>query len=137
MRGFWNDPDGISITDFLALLFSAAYLGVLGLAVTRMIAGELADQDIDLLQVLTWPTLTILGGYFGGQMLGRLQGSLKRQPGMDPMQMGMGGMMGGYGYGGGYGMAGPVAMIDPRNPQPVMTMDDMERDPGEVGLSGS
>ncbi|MDP2871913.1 MAG: hypothetical protein Q8P31_05175 [Bacillota bacterium] len=72
MQGFWNDPDGISITDFLALGFSLAYMVLLALTLWRMIAGKLEPTDIDFLQVVTWPTLTILGGYFGGQMLGRL-----------------------------------------------------------------
>ena len=131
MRGFWNDPDGISITDFLALVFSAAYLSLIGLLVARMIGGVLADQDVDFLQIVTWPVLTILGGYFGGQMLGRLQGGLKRQPGLDPQAM----YAQSYGYAGAYGQ--PVAMIDPRFPSPaVLTMDEMQRDPGEVGLSG-
>lgn len=26
MHGFWNDPEGISITDFLALSFSGVYM---------------------------------------------------------------------------------------------------------------
>lgn len=136
MRGFWNDPDGISITDFLALLFSAVYLCLIGLLVARMIGGVLVDQDVDFLQIVTWPVLTILGGYFGGQMLGRLQGGLKHQPGPDPQQT-----YGGYGYGAtsyaGYGAGYPLQMVDPRLPaQAVLTVEDMERDPGEVGLSG-
>lgn len=128
MRGFWNDPDGISITDFLALLFSTAYLALLGLLVYRMATDTLTTMDVDLLQIFTWTILTILGGYFGGQMLQRL-GSTRQGP-MPNNQYGMyGGMYGGYGGGMGgygYGMGMPINMLDPAlAAQPVVTSTDV------------
>lgn len=124
MQGFWNDPDGISMTDFLALLFSAAYMTLLALTLWRMITGKLAATDIDFLQVVTWPTLTILGGYFGGQMLGKLgkgsSGSGARQ--VAPTWYAP---QDGTGY-------GPLLVLDPRlpigpanSPDGVQTIDEL------------
>ncbi len=73
MRGFWNDPEGISITDFLALSFSGVYVVLLALSTTKLLRGTLTAVDVSFLQVITWPSLTILGGYYGGEFINYLR----------------------------------------------------------------
>lgn len=109
LRGFWNDPDGISMSDFLALAFTASYMGLLGMTVTKLLRGTVTAEDIQLLQVVTWPVMTILGGYFGGEMLGRLRNPDRTRPG--PRN--------GLPYGGFDGDGGvPREVLDPRLPMP-------------------
>lgn len=73
MRGFWNDSDGVSVPDVLAIIFTVAYFGVAG----YVLYGGLDDMKIDFFSVFTWPILTILGGYFGGHVLGQIGSSLR------------------------------------------------------------
>lgn len=74
LKGFWSDPDGLSIPDLLSLVFTLAYLIVTGIMVRRLVGDTLTDNAIDFYQVFTWNMLTVLGGWFGNQMISRLGG---------------------------------------------------------------
>ncbi|AOQ24725.1 hypothetical protein MTAT_04760 [Moorella thermoacetica] len=74
LKGFWSDPDGLSIPDFLSLIFTLAYLIVTGIMVRRLVSNTLTDSAIDFYQIFTWNMLTVLGGWFGNQMISRLGG---------------------------------------------------------------
>jgi hypothetical protein len=79
MRGFWSDPEGLSITEVLSLAFAGAYFIVAGFMVRLLAAGLLTRDAVDFFEVFTWPVLVILGGYFGNKLLDRLP-SLRRTP---------------------------------------------------------
>lgn len=77
MRGFWNDPDGVSITDWLAAVFTMGYFAVAGIMAIKLYQGSLTDRAVDFFSVFSWPVMTILGGYFGDRIASRFGG--KRQ----------------------------------------------------------
>ncbi len=68
LKGFWNDTDGISITDTLAGIFSFSYFLVSGVILQKIILDQLNDKDIAFFQYYSWPIMTILGGYFGDKI---------------------------------------------------------------------
>jgi hypothetical protein len=74
VRGFYNDDDGLSITETLALGFSGAYMLVVGVLLVVLAKGQLTDRHIDFLSVCSWPVLTILAGYFGDRVASRFGG---------------------------------------------------------------
>lgn len=78
LRGFWNDVGGLSLPEALSIVFTALYLVVTGLLLARLLAGTLTDQALDFLELVSWPMLTVLGGWFGDRMLSRFgRGSLR------------------------------------------------------------
>jgi len=79
MKGFWNDREGLSITDVLSLSFAAAYFAVATVMVNHLRAGTLTRDAVDFFEVFTWPILVILGGYFTNGIVARLP-SLRRRP---------------------------------------------------------
>lgn len=79
MRGFWNDPEGLSITEVLSLAFTGAYFLVAAFMVRILASGSLTRDAVDFFEVFTWPVLVILGGYFGNKLLDKLP-SLRRIP---------------------------------------------------------
>lgn len=76
-KGFWNDQDGFSITDVLALGFSFLYAIVSVMMFIKLWTGELTDTAIDFFQVFSYPMLVILGGYFGNKLTGKIVGKFK------------------------------------------------------------
>lgn len=67
---FWSKPDGMSIVDVLALGFSGAYCLVVAMA----IFGD--NSDLAIIQSnMNLPISTILGGYFGDQIVQHWQRS--------------------------------------------------------------
>jgi hypothetical protein len=71
MRGFYNDDDGLSITDTLALGFSGVYALVVVVLLVLLVKGQLAEIHVDFLSVCSWPVLSILAGYFGDRVASR------------------------------------------------------------------
>ena len=63
---FWSKPDGLSIVDVLALGFSAAYYLIVVMAV---MGGEEAAALAAIQANMNLPISTILGGYFGDQIV--------------------------------------------------------------------
>lgn len=78
MRGFYNDDDGLSITETLALVFSGVYVLVVIVMLAALMRGRLADLHVDFLSVCSWPVLTILAGYFGDRVASRFGGVPRR-----------------------------------------------------------
>ncbi|MBX5464308.1 MAG: hypothetical protein IRZ26_01990 [Clostridia bacterium] len=62
IRGFWSDADGLSVADIVSLLVAVAFAVTVGADLTKLIRGTLAANDVDLLNVLVWPVLVVLGG---------------------------------------------------------------------------
>jgi len=60
LKGFWNDPDGLSITDIISLTFITFYF----ILAIYLFHNGLTEREVDFFNVVTWNTLTILGGYF-------------------------------------------------------------------------
>jgi hypothetical protein len=57
MKGFWNDPDGLSIEEFAAILVLPLFLFVgIKLAMTADITGT----QVDFFTVLTYPILAVV-----------------------------------------------------------------------------
>lgn len=70
MRGFWNDPEGLSIAE-LAIL--AALPPWVYTAYRYALAADLSANQVDFFLVLTYPLLVVLGGKVLGYLpqLGR------------------------------------------------------------------
>lgn len=72
MRGFWNDPDGLSIEEFAALLVLPLFLFV---GVKLAIAEDISSTQVDFFTVLTYPILAVVARKaverFGIPTLGR------------------------------------------------------------------
>lgn len=64
MRGWWNDNDGVSITEWLAAVVIVIYAGMLMLTGYKLLKGTLSERDIALIGQITIPVTTVLGGYF-------------------------------------------------------------------------
>lgn len=64
MRGWWNDNDGVSITEWLAAVVIVIYAGMLMLTGFKLLKGTLSERDIALIGQITIPVTTVLGGYF-------------------------------------------------------------------------
>lgn len=62
LRGFWNDPQGITVSETLELIVALMYLVGGSVELRQLILGKLTSTGVDLLTVLTWPVLAILGG---------------------------------------------------------------------------
>lgn len=69
---FYNDDDGLSITDTLALFFSLVYLVIIAVMLYCLFKAHLTETHLDFLEITTWPVLTILGGYFGDRIVSNL-----------------------------------------------------------------
>lgn len=57
MRGFWNDPDGLTIDEFAALLVLPLFLFV---GVKMAIADDISSTQVDFFTVLTYPILAVV-----------------------------------------------------------------------------
>lgn len=69
MKGFWNDGDGLSIGEFISMMFSLSYLFMVGLMSYCMIMGiEITDTHIRVFETMSYPVLVILGGQFAGHI---------------------------------------------------------------------
>jgi len=79
LRGFWNDRDGLTITDFLAILFTSSYFVVSWVMVRKVLGGTLTDKDVTFFEVYSWGMWTILGGYFVDRTASRLGDILPRR----------------------------------------------------------
>lgn len=112
LRGFWNDPEGLSFAEAISIVFTALYLAVTGLLLARLLGGNLTDQALDFFEVLTWPMLTILGGWFGDRMLSRFGSRGLRSRYRPP-----------YGYGYDYG---PMAWPDSGAPSEPVDSEPQE-----------
>ncbi|MED1954599.1 hypothetical protein [Brevibacillus centrosporus] len=64
INGFWNDGDGLSITDMLALSVVGGYSLILILFGYKLVKGSLSINDISFLGQAIIPVTTVLGGYF-------------------------------------------------------------------------
>lgn len=78
---FYNDDDGLSITDTLALFFSLIYLVIITVMLYCLFKNRLTDTHLDFMQITAWPVLTILGGYFGDRIVSNFGavGSARKQ----------------------------------------------------------
>lgn len=111
LRGFWSDADGLSVADIVSLLVAVAFAVTVGADLTKLIRGTLAANDVDLLNVLVWPVLVVLGGGAASMFLPSL-----RQPRMPGGYYGYGGYSDPYAY-----SAPPPAQQQPAQQQPEDT----------------
>lgn len=86
LKGFWNDRDGVTITDFLAVVFAAAYMLVSWFLIDKLRNGSLTDQDVDFFEVYSWAMLTILGGYFLDRTAGSVMDKLPHRRNKPPQE---------------------------------------------------
>ena len=75
MKGFWNDPNGLTIDEFAALLVLPLFLFV---GVKLAMAGqEITSVQVDFFTVLTYPILAVVARQaverFGFPTIGRKQ----------------------------------------------------------------
>lgn len=70
MKGFWNDPEGLSIAELTIL---AALPPWIYTAYRFALAADLSANQVDFFLVLTYPLLVVLGGKLLGYLpqLGR------------------------------------------------------------------
>lgn len=72
MRGFWNDPDGLSIEEFAALLVLPLFLFV---GIKLALDEDITGTQVDFFTVLTYPILAVVARKaverFGIPTLGR------------------------------------------------------------------
>ncbi|MCP1159468.1 hypothetical protein [Bacillus infantis] len=71
-KGFWNDSDGLSITDTLSVGFSILFAIVSIMMFIKLWKEDLTMQSIDFFQVFSYPMLIILSGYFGNKIVENL-----------------------------------------------------------------
>jgi len=64
MAGFWNDGDGLSITDIIAVSIVGSYILFLITFAYKLVKGSLTMNDVSLLGQAIIPVTTVLGGYF-------------------------------------------------------------------------
>lgn len=64
IKGFWNDADGLSITDLIAVSIVGSYIVFLVPFAYKLVKGSLSVNDISLLGQAIIPVTTVLGGYF-------------------------------------------------------------------------
>jgi len=57
MRGFWNDPNGLTIDEFAALLILPLFLFV---GVKLAMAKDISSTQVDFFTVLTYPILAVV-----------------------------------------------------------------------------
>ena len=57
MRGFWNDPNGLTIDEFAALLVLPLFLFV---GVKLAMAKDISSTQVDFFTVLTYPILAVV-----------------------------------------------------------------------------
>lgn len=72
---FWSLPDGFSILDALALSFSIIYFSIV---ITALFNPE-AENLLELQSNMNLLMSTILGGYFGDQIVSRVTQSKKEE----------------------------------------------------------
>lgn len=75
MKGFWNDPGGLTIDEFAALLVLPLFIFV---GVKLAMAGqEITSVQVDFFTVLTYPILAVVARQaverFGFPVIGRKQ----------------------------------------------------------------
>jgi hypothetical protein len=72
MRGFWNDPDGLTIDEFAALMVLPLFLFT---GVKLALAKDITATQVDFFTVLTYPILAVVARRavenFGWPLLGR------------------------------------------------------------------
>jgi len=76
MAGFWNDEDGLSITDIIAVSIVGSYILFQIPFAYKLVKGSLTVNDISLLGQAIIPVTTVLGGYF----IDRTAKNFKRAP---------------------------------------------------------
>lgn len=74
-NSFWSRADGMSIIDLLALTFSTVYLFL----ILHALLFDGGDTAIQLQGQMNFAISTILGGYFGDQMVQHYQKSKEKQ----------------------------------------------------------
>lgn len=79
MRGFWNDDDGMSITDSLAIWFSVGFGIVSIIFVYLLLNDKLTDRAVDFFTQFSWPVITILGGYYGDKIASQFGSAISRK----------------------------------------------------------
>jgi len=57
MKGFWNDPNGLTIDEFAALLVLPLFLFV---GVKLALANDITSTQVDFFTVLTYPILAVV-----------------------------------------------------------------------------
>lgn len=108
LRGFWNDPEGVTVPEILELVVALTWAVAVGVELVQLIQGRLASVGVDLLTVISWTVLAVLGGGIV-QRFGfpRVRGPQQMPP------YGYGGWgWGGYGFGYdpyGYGYGAPTS----------------------------
>lgn len=62
--GFWNDLDGLSITDTMSVLIVGSYILFLIPFAYKLVKGSLTMNDVSLVGQAIIPVTTVLGGYY-------------------------------------------------------------------------
>ncbi|QQE75736.1 hypothetical protein KDJ56_07295 [Brevibacillus composti] len=62
--GFWNDLDGLSITDTMSVLIVGSYILFLVPFAYKLVKGSLTMNDVSLVGQAIIPVTTVLGGYY-------------------------------------------------------------------------
>ena len=57
MKGFWNDPEGLTIDEFAALLILPLFLFV---GVKLAMSDNISSTQVDFFTVLTYPILAVV-----------------------------------------------------------------------------
>jgi len=73
IRTFLNDADGVSITDFISVVFVIAFVAASGMIVWKglFLESNIQDAVVDTLRIMSNPLMVILGGYFGTKMVNK------------------------------------------------------------------
>lgn len=79
MRGFWNDPDGWSLSDVVTVVALPVWMYV---AVKFALSSELSANQVDYFLVLSYPLLIAVGG----KAIGNLPLPWPRRSGFGPVQ---------------------------------------------------
>lgn len=72
VKAFWNDKDGLSLSEWVAVVVIAVWAVVTLWMAVYMFRGELTDKMVNFYSVLGWMPLGVIGGLFGEKAVERL-----------------------------------------------------------------
>lgn len=76
MKAFWNNEEGLTLQEFVAVVVMLMWVLVTGVILYNMIYHEITQAMIDFYSVLGWMPLGVIGGLFGERAFANL-GSYK------------------------------------------------------------
>ena len=72
MKAFWNDKQGLSLSEWVAVVVISVWAIVTLWMAGYMFHGELTDKMVNFYSVLGWMPLGVIGGLFGEKAVERL-----------------------------------------------------------------